>query len=158
MIYICKKKMSLETTINKAIKDAMLSRDHAKLDALRAVKSEILLAKTSKGGKKELSENDEITILRKLLKQRTESARIYQEQNRADLEEVELFQAKVIEAYLPQQLSNKEIVMKLKDIIERSGLSDPKDFGKIMGIASKEFAGRADNKSIAQELKRLLED
>lgn len=149
--------MSLETQINGDIKTAMLQKDKPALEALRAIKSAILLEKTSKNAiDGELSETAEITLLQKLVKQRKEAAEIYKGQNRADLYEAEMFQAGVIEKYLPKQLSREEIEAELKNIIAQVGATTAKDMGKVMGVATKHFAGRADNKIVSEIVKSLL--
>ena len=149
--------MELENMINADIKQAMIAKDSKKLEALRAVKAALLLAKTSKesaGG--EISEEAGLKLLQKLIKQRQESAEIYKSGGRDDLAGQELFQASVIEAYLPKQLSEEEIREGLLRIITTSGASSAKDMGKVMGMASKEFAGKADNKLVAEMVKKLL--
>lgn len=148
--------MSLEEKINADIKSAMLSKEKRKLDALRAVKSAILLLKTN-GSAAPISEEQEIACLQKLVKQRKESAQLFKEQNRMDLYEEESFQQSVIEAYLPEQMSEEEIKSALRQIIEQTGASSMKDMGKVMGAAQKAFAGRADNKLVSTMVKELLE-
>lgn len=147
--------MSLEEKINADIKSAMLSKEKRKLDALRAVKSAILLLKTN-GSAAPISEEQEIACLQKLVKQRKESAQLFKEQNRMDLYEEESFQQSVIEAYLPEQMSEEEIKSALRQIIEQTGASSMKDMGKVMGEAQKAFAGRADNKLVSTMVKELL--
>lgn len=147
--------MSLEERINADIKAAMLAKEKRKLDALRAVKSAILLLKTSGTGS-EITPEAELACLQKLVKQRKESAELYKQQNRTDLYEEEAFQQKVIEAYLPEQMSEEEIRTKLQEIISTVGASSVKDMGKVMGAAQKAFAGRADNKLVSQIVKQLL--
>ncbi|MGM9820745.1 MAG: GatB/YqeY domain-containing protein [Candidatus Onthomorpha sp.] len=147
--------MSLEEKINADIKSAMLSKEKRKLDALRAVKSAILLLKTN-GSAAPISEEQEIACLQKLVKQRKESAQLFKEQNRMDLYEEESFQQSVIEAYLPEQMSEEEIKSALRQIIEQTGASSMKDMGKVMGAAQKAFAGRADNKLVSTMVKELL--
>ncbi len=148
--------MSLEQQINDDIKSAMLSRDQAKLEALRAIKAALLLEKTKEGTTGEIPETVEMSLLRKLVKQRKEAAEIYTAQNRADLAEAELFQAGIIEKYLPKALSEEEVTTKLKEIIAETGAASIKDMGKVMGLASKAFAGQADNKTVSEIVKRLL--
>jgi len=148
--------MSLEIKINQDIKQAMLAKQEAKLRGLRAIKSALLLAKTEKGASEEVSEETEIKVLQKLVKQRKESADIYQAQNRPDLYEIEKEEMEVIEAYLPQQMSREEIEAFLKDLIGRVGASSVKDMGKVMGAANKELAGKADGKTISEVVKQLL--
>ena len=149
--------MELENKINADIKQAMIAKESQKLEALRAVKAALLLAKTSKeatGG--DLPEEAGLKIIQKLIKQRQESADIYMQNGRKDLAELELFQARIIEQYLPQQLGEEEIINGVKKIIAQTGASGPKDMGKVMGMASKEFAGKADNKVVADLVKKLL--
>ncbi len=149
--------MSLTERINKDIKEAMLARDSKKLEALRAVKSALLLAKTDKkssGG--EISESIEMGILQKLVKQRKESAAIYMDKNRSELADEELFQANIIAEYLPKQMSEDEIQEAVKKIIDETGASSMKDMGKVMGVASKQLAGKADNRIISGIVKNLL--
>ncbi len=137
------------------IKTAMKAKDKETLEALRAVKSAILLAKTGKGNK-ELDEKGEIALLQKLVKQRKDSAEIYKQQNREDLYSKEAKEAEIIGRFLPEQMNEKELEQKLKTIIEDTGASTMADMGKVMGVASKELAGKADGKSIADTVKRLL--
>lgn len=147
--------MSLEQKIMGELKAAMLSKNEAALRALRAVKSAILLAKTS-GTNADLSEADELKILQKLVKQRKESLDIYNQQNRADLAKNESDEIAVIEKFLPQMMSTDEIKAVLKNIIETTGAKQPSDMGKIMGAASKQLAGKADNKLVSDLVKQLL--
>ena len=149
--------MELENKINNDIKQAMMAKESQKLEALRAIKAALLLAKTSKeavGG--ELPEEAGLKMLQKLIKQRQESAEIYKSNGRNELAEQELFQAGIIEQYLPKQLSENEITEGLKRIITETGASGPKDMGRVMGMASREFAGKADNKMVADLVKKLL--
>lgn len=148
--------MSLEQTINSDIKAAMLAKDNKKLDALRAVKAAILLAKTDKGSAGDIAEDAEMKILQKLIKQRKDSADLYKSQGRNDLAEEESFQLSVIEKYLPDQMSEDEVKKQVSNIISESGASSMKDMGKVMGMASKNLAGKADNKLIAAIVKELL--
>lgn len=147
--------MNLEEKIMEGIKQAMKSHDKVVLESLRAVKSAILLEKTS-GAKGELDQAAEMKLLQKLVKQRKESAEIYTQQNRADLAEAELAQAAVIEAYLPKQLSAEELETEVAAIIAQTGASSPAEMGKVMGVASKALAGKADGRAIAETVKRLL--
>lgn len=147
--------MTLEERINADIKAAMLAKERKKLDALRAVKSAILLLKTNGSGEA-ISQEAEIACLQKLVKQRKESAELYKQQNRMDLYEDEAFQQAVIEAYLPEQMSEEEIRTALQQIISETGASSMKDMGKVMGAAQKAFAGRADNKLVSSIVKELL--
>ena len=149
--------MSLENTINSDIKAAMLNKDKNLLEALRAIKAAILLEKTSKStGDGEITEEAEIKMLQKLVKQRKESAEVYGKQNRPELAKTEIFQASVIEKYLPEQISEEELTAIIKGIIESAGASSIKDMGKVMGQASQQLAGKADNKLIAGIVKKLL--
>jgi uncharacterized protein YqeY len=145
--------MNIEEKINGDIKTAMLAKDAKKLEALRAIKSVILLLKTSPEGLTEESVNK---ALQKEVKKRKESAEIYKGQNRADLEETELFQAGIMEEYLPKQMSEQEIKSELQKIISSVGAKGPGDMGKVMGAASKAFAGKADNKMVSSLVKELL--
>lgn len=147
--------MTLEERINADIKAAMLAKERRKLDALRAIKSAVLLLKTNGSGDA-ISEETEIACLQKLVKQRKESAELYKQQNRMDLYEDEAFQQAVIEAYLPEQMSEEEIRTTLQNIVSETGASSMKDMGKVMGAAQKAFAGRADNKLVSAIVKELL--
>lgn len=145
--------MTFEEKINADIKTAMLAKDSKKLEALRAIKNVVILLKTSPEG---ISDDSIMKTIQKEVKKRKESADIFTQQNRADLAEVELFQAGVMEAYLPQQMSEAEIKAELEKIISQVGASSPADMGKVMGAASKAFAGKADNKIVSQLVKDLL--
>ncbi len=147
--------MSLTEKINHDIKEAMKAKDKEKLFALRAVKSALLLAATEKGNQ-EISEESEIKILQKLVKQRLDSAQIYQEQGRDDMAKEELFQAEVIKQYLPEQLSEEEIKSIVSDIIAETGAASMKDMGKVMGLATKKMQGKADGKLISTIVKQML--
>ncbi len=147
--------MALEDIINADIKSAMLAKNEAALRALRAVKSAILLAKTS-GGSSQLSADDELKILQRLVKQRKESVEIFQKQGRDDLAGSEIEEIAVIEKFLPAQMSEEEITNQLRVIISSVGASGPGDTGKVMAVASKSFAGKADNKLVSQILRQLL--
>ena len=147
--------MSLENTINDAIKTAMKEKDKVALDSLRAVKSQILLLKTEAKGA-EVSAEQEIAILQRMIKQRKDSFEQFVAQGRIDLAEVEEAQMKVIEKYLPAQLSPEELEAEMKKIIAEAGAETIKDLGKVMGIASKAFAGKSDGKSISEMAKKLL--
>ncbi|OZV69256.1 GatB/YqeY domain-containing protein [Winogradskyella aurantia] len=148
--------MSLQTDIMGAMKTAMKSKDQVALEALRAVKSAILLAQTASGGKAELSEEEELKILQKLVKQRKDSAAIYLEQDRKDLAEPELAQAEVISQFLPEALTEEEIEKVVVMTIDDIGAEGMKDMGKVMGIVNKELAGRADGKTISTIVKQQL--
>lgn len=148
--------MSLKQRIDSDIKQAMLSKNKGELDALRSIKSMILLAETEKGRAGELTEEAESKLLMKAAKQRKESADIFQAQSRQDLAEKELFQLEIINRYLPQPLSEDELRKELKLIIEQSGASGPQDMGKVMGVATRKLAGKADGKVISALVKELL--
>jgi uncharacterized protein len=148
--------MSLKTTIDNDIKQAMLAKDKEKLEALRGIKSMILLAETDKSATGEISTDTENKILMKAAKQRKESAEIFQKEGREDLAKKELFQLEVISAYLPKQLSEEEVTAELKKIIEQVGAKGPQDMGKVMGTATKALAGKADGKLISDQVKKLL--
>ena len=145
--------MTLEEKINADIKTAMLAKDQQKLEAIRAIKAAILLLKSSG---KPVTEDDEIKAMQKMVKQRREAAEIYHTQNRKDLEDVEVFQANIIETYLPKQMSEEEIKTALAQIISQVGAKSPADMGKVMGVATKQLAGKADGKLISNLVKQLL--
>ncbi|GAA4337041.1 GatB/YqeY domain-containing protein [Mucilaginibacter gynuensis] len=148
--------MSLSTQIDQDIKQAMLAKQADRLRGLRAIKSALLLAKTEKGAGEEITEEAEIKVLQKLIKQRKESADIYKAQNRDDLYQIEIAEMEVIEPYLPKQLSRDEIEAYLKEVITKVGATSVKDMGKVMGAANKELAGKADGKTISEVVKQLL--
>lgn len=149
--------MSLEQTVNTELKAAMLAKDEAGLRSLRAIKSAILLAKTAEGaGGGDLTEDAEIKLLQKLVKQRKDSLEIFQQQNREDLAKKELEEISVIEKFLPKQMSPEELKAAISGIIASVGASSPADLGKVMGVASKQFAGKADGKTISALVKELL--
>ncbi|MFI3239405.1 MAG: GatB/YqeY domain-containing protein [Bacteroidales bacterium] len=148
--------MSLFDTISGDIKGAMLAKDRVKLETLRGIKKEFLEAKTAKGSDGELTDDTATKILVKLVKQRRESAKIYAEQNRPELAENELAEAAVIEEYLPKQMSAAELEAALKAIIEQVGATSAKEMGKVMGVASKQLAGKADGRAISEMVKSLL--
>jgi uncharacterized protein len=145
--------MNVEERVNAEIKAAMLAKDSKKLEALRAIKSVVLLLKTSPEG---LSEETVSKAIQKEVKKRKESAEIYKTQNRPDLEGAELYQARVMEDYLPKQMSEDEIKAELSKIISSVGAKGPADLGKVMGAASKAFAGKADNKMVSEIVRKLL--
>lgn len=147
--------MSLENTINTEIKQAMLSKNESRLTALRAIKSALLLANTEKG-KGEMNEQEEAKILQKLIKQRKDSATIYKEQNRNDLLEKEEAEIQVIEEFLPEQLSEEEVRAEITKVIEQTGASSMKDMGKVMGLANKNMAGKAEGKLISTIVREML--
>lgn len=148
--------MSLKQQIDTDIKNAMLAKNKEELEALRSIKAMILLAETEKGSVSEISSDTENKILMKAAKQRKESADIFQQQNRSDLAERELFQLDVINRYLPKQLSADELTTELTKIIGEAGAKGPQDMGKVMGIATKKLAGKADGKLISEVVKKLL--
>jgi uncharacterized protein YqeY len=148
--------MDLFEQVSKGIIEAMKTKDTVRRDTLRNVKKVFLEAKTAPGANDELKDADALKILQKLAKQGRESAEIYQQQGRPDLAEEEMAQVRVIEEYLPKQLSDEELEQKLKDIIAQVGASSPKDMGKVMGVATKQLAGLADGKAISAKVKQLL--
>mgnify|MGYP006191117759 CR=1 FL=1 len=148
--------MSLQEKVMVKLKEAMRAKDTTALEALRAIKSGILLAQTETGSKEEISEDQEMKLLQKLVKQRKDSAAIYQSQGREDLVQPELDQAAVIEAFLPAQMSEEEIEKVVTEIIEKEGATGLQDMGKIMGLASKELAGKADGKTISTIVRSKL--
>lgn len=148
--------MSLKLTIESEIKKAMLAKDKARLQALRSIKSLILLEETKSGASQAISEEDELKLLTKAAKQRRDSADIYKQQNREDLYSVEMAELEIISEFLPKQLTEEELESELKQIIADSGAQGPKDMGKVMGLASKTLAGKADGKAISQKVKELL--
>jgi uncharacterized protein YqeY len=147
--------MSLEKKIMNDLKEAMRNKDKAALRSLRSIKSAILLHQTS-GSEAELDEAGEIKLLQKLVKQRKDSLSIYKEQGREDLASVEEEEIKVIEQYLPAQLDQETLEKEIKNIIAESGASSMKDMGRVMGLASKKFAGQADGKTISSIIRSLL--
>lgn len=148
--------MELFDRISEDIKKAMLARDAQRLESLRGVKKEFLEAKTAKGSDGTLSDEKAVQILSKMIKQRKESAEIYTQQNRPELAEAELAQAAVIEEYMPKQLTDEELTAALTEIIARVGATSPKEMGKVMGVASKELAGKAEGKAISAKVRELL--
>ncbi|MEM7548790.1 MAG: GatB/YqeY domain-containing protein [Bacteroidota bacterium] len=148
--------MSLKNKIDQEIKQAMLSKEKERLTVLRAIKSQILLAQTEKGASDEITEESELKLLTKAAKQRKESAEIFQKEGRDDLYSKEIFEYEVISQFLPKQLSDQELEKEVKSIIEETGASEMKDMGKVMGIASKKLAGKADGKKISEQVKKLL--
>ncbi|GHV34067.1 aspartyl-tRNA amidotransferase subunit B [Bacteroidia bacterium] len=150
--------MALFEKITEDIKAAMLAKESIKLEALRGIKKEFLEAKTAKGNENgELSDETAIKILSKMVKQRKESAEIFASQNRADLAERELAEAGFIVAYLPKQMDEAELTVIIKEIIAQVGAVNMQDLGKVMGVASKQLAGKADGKLISQIVKHLLQ-
>jgi len=148
--------MSLEQTINQDIKAAMIAKDSVRLRGLRAVKSAIILAKTEKAGIEELTQDAEIKVLQKLVKQRKESGDIYKSQGREDLFQIEFEEQQVIEEYLPKQLDREEIEAIIKNIITEIGAVGMKDMGKVMGLANQKLAGQADGKTVSEVVKTSL--
>ena len=148
--------MSLSSNIMEDIKTAMRAKDTVALESLRAIKSELLLAQTASGSKEEISEDEEVKLLQRLVKTRKESARIYTEQNRPDLAEPELAQVAVIEKFLPAQLSEAEIEAVIAKIIAETGASGIASMGKVMGLASAQLGGAAEGKTISAIVKKLL--
>ncbi len=148
--------MDLFDKISDDIKKAMLARDAVRLESLRGIKKEFLEAKTAKGSDGTLPDEKAVQILSKMIKQRKESAEIYTQQNRPELAGAELAQAAVIEEYMPKQLSDEELTAALREIIARVGATSPKEMGKVMGVASKELAGKAEGRAISAKVKELL--
>lgn len=149
--------MALLENIDQSIKAALLGKDQVTLRGLRAIKAALLVAKTEKGASENLTEEAEIKILQKMVKQRKESAEIYKQQNRQDLLNVELEEISVIESFLPKPLSPEELEVAIKSIIEETGATNVKDLGKVMGLASQRLGGSADGKSISAIAKALLQ-
>ena len=148
--------MSLQEQVMNELKTAMKVKDPIALESLRAIKSALLLAQTEKGASGSLTEGDELKLLQKLVKQRKDSATIFQEQGRQDLAEPELAQAAVIEKFLPKQLDEAEIIKVVERVIEQTAAQSMKDMGKVMGIVSKELAGQADGKTISTIVRSKL--
>jgi uncharacterized protein YqeY len=148
--------MPLITQIDQDIKQAMLGKQEARLRGLRAIKSALLLARTEKGASEDITPETEIKVLQRLIKQRKESADIYKTQNREDLYKIEAEEMDVIEAYLPKQMERGEVAAYLKELIGRVGATSVKDMGKVMGVANKELAGKADGRTISEVVRELL--
>ena len=148
--------MSLFDQISEDIKKAMLAKDKVALDALRGIKKEFLEAKTAKGGDGELHDDKALQILQKMVKQRKESADMFTQAGRAELAADELAQCKIIEQYLPAMLSEEELTEALRAIIAQVGAAGPQDMGKVMGVATKQLAGKAEGKAINQKVRELL--
>ncbi|MBD5341473.1 MAG: GatB/YqeY domain-containing protein [Bacteroides sp.] len=148
--------MNLFDQVSEDIKKAMLSREKVRLEALRGAKKEFLEAKTAKGANGELTDEAATKILVKMVKQRKESAKIYTENNRPELAENELAEAAVLEEYLPKQLSAEELDKEIRAIIAETGATGPKEMGKVMGVASKRLAGRAEGRAISETVKNIL--
>ena len=148
--------MYLINRISESIKTAMKEKDSIKLESLRAVKAALILLQTEKGSGSQIPKSEEIKILQKLVKQRKDSAEIYRSQNRSDLVELEINQSKIIEDFLPQQISEDELRKIITNIIDQNEASGMKDMGKVMGIATKELIGKADGKTISALVKSFL--
>ena len=148
--------MDLFDRVSEDIKKAMLAREKVRLEALRGAKKEFLEAKTAKGANGELPDEVATKILVKMVKQRKESARIYEENNRPELAENELAEASVLEEYLPKQLTPEELDAEIRAIVAETGATGPKEMGKVMGVASKRLAGRAEGKAISESVKNIL--
>ena len=148
--------MSLKENIEKDIKTAMLAKNQSELLALRSIKTAILIAETEKGSGGVLTDDTEVKLLAKAAKQRKDSAEIFQQQARTDLAEKELMELEVINRYLPKQLSEEEITMKVQKIIGDTGATEMKDMGRVMGLASKQLAGKTDGKTLSTIVKSLL--
>lgn len=148
--------MTLEQTIQEAIKEAMKAKDTVAMNAMRAIKGEILLFKTSEGGSKDVADGDILKMIQKLVKQRRESAEQYVAAGRQELADNELAEAAAMEKYLPKQLSAEEVEAKVKEIIAQIGAVSIKDMGKVMGAANKALAGLSDGRTISAAVKKLL--
>ena len=148
--------MSLENKIMISMKESMKSKDQTSLRALRAIKSAIILQKTQKGSSEEISNDDEFKILQKLVKQRKDSADIYQDQDRMDLAQPELDEIKIIEQFLPEAMSEEEVENEVKKVIDEAGAEGMKDMGKVMGIVTKKLMGKADGKTISTIVRNNL--
>lgn len=148
--------MALFEQVSKDIMQAMKDRDQVRLTALRGIKKEFIEAKTAKGSDGEMSDETGMKILQKMLKQRKESAKIYKQNGRAELAENELAEAAVIEAYLPKPMGDEELTAAIKAIIAETGATSVKEMGKVMGVASKQLAGKAEGKAISDKVKELL--
>jgi hypothetical protein len=148
--------MALEQQIQKDIMAAMKAHDNVRTNAVRSVKSAILLAKTAEGGKKELEDADIVKLIQKLVKQRKEAAEQYVAAGRQELADNELAEAAVLEEYVPRQLSPEELEVRVREIIARTGASAPSDMGKVMGVATKELAGLTDGRALSSLVRQLL--
>ena len=148
--------MNLEQKVMAEMKDAMKAKNEAGLRGLRAIKAEIIKAKTEPGANGEISEETEVKLLQKMVKQRRDSLEIYQQQNRQDLVQKEQDELQIIEKFLPAQLSEADLKKELQQIIAETGAAAPADMGKVMGVATKKLAGRADGKAISAAVKELL--
>ena len=148
--------MTFSIRLDEDIKLAMKAREKEKLEALRAAKAAFMIARTEKGAGSVLTEEEEMKILQRLVKQRRESAAIYKEQKREDLYNVEAFEAEIISSYLPEPMSEEQVSKEIKKIIEETGATGMQDMGKVMGVATKTLAGKADGKMISEIVRRLL--
>ena len=148
--------MSLKSQIIPAMKEAMKAKDKVALETLRAIKAELIIAETATGASEEMNQTDEIKLLVKMQKQRKDAAAIYIEQGRTDLAQDEIAQTKILENFLPQQMSREELESAVTLIIEKVGASGPSDMGKVMGLSSKELVGKAEGRLIAETVKYLL--
>jgi len=148
--------MTLFEQVSRGIIEAMKARDKVRLEALRNLKKEMLEARTSKGAGMEITEEESLKLIQKLVKQGKDSAEIYRSQNRSDLEEQETAQVKVLESFLPKPLTEEELTAAIAAIIQKTGASSPREMGRIIGIASKELAGKAEGKEIAAIVKAML--
>lgn len=149
--------MSIFNQVNNEIKEAMKARKKEKLEALRGIKKVMIEAKAAKGAGSELTDDESLKIISKLAKQGTDSANIYKQQNRADLYEYEMAQVAIFESYLPAKMTDEELLLAVKIIIEKSGATSIKEMGKVMGLAGKELVGKAAGKDIASKVKSLLQ-
>jgi len=156
LIFLKNNNMNLFDQISDDIRLAMLARDKERLEALRNVKKVLIEAKTAKSGSEELSDEAALKAISKLVKQGRDSAEIYKEQNRMDLYEPEMVQVKILEEYLPKQMGDAELTAVIKAIIEKTGATSIKEMGKVIGLASKELAGKADGRLISEKVKSLL--
>jgi len=148
--------MSIFDQVNAGIKQAMKAHDKGRLEALRGIKAEFLLVKTAPGNDGEVSDDNALKVLVRMAKQRKESAQIYIDQQRQDLADVELLQASVIEEFLPKQLTDEELTASIKEIIAQTGAQSMKDMGRVMGVATKQLAGKAEGRAISAKVKELL--
>lgn len=148
--------MNLFDQVSEDIKKAMLAREKVRLEALRGAKKEFLEAKTAKGANGELPDEKAVQIIVKMVKQRKESAKIYEDNNRPELAENELAEAAVLEEYLPKQLGAEELEAEIRAIVTETGAAGPRDMGKVMGVATKRLAGRAEGRSVSETVKRIL--
>lgn len=148
--------MNLFKNIDKEIMEAMKAKDRVRLETLRSVKTAFMESTTAKGASHDLTEEQSVAILQRMVKQRKDSAAIYEEQDRVELAEQELKEVEVLESYLPEQLTQEELDKAIKDIIEQTGASSLKDMGKVMGVATKSLAGKAEGRAIADTVKKLL--